>query len=81
TDLNRCRGIYYTKTLGSKLWHDHILKCLMFEIQEREKEGSMSYMKRLPNWLSSEEWKSYEERVEDSQSVTTEEKSYGHDVE
>lgn len=43
--------------------HENIMKCLEFEIQERTKDGSLMYMKKMPNWLSSEAWKEWEEKM------------------
>ena len=66
TDLGRCRQIYARITQGKKVRHDHIMKCLKYETENRYSMNSIKYMKRLPKWLSSEGWKSYEERMEDN---------------
>jgi len=74
TDLPRCRKKYASITHGTKMIHDHILKCLQYEVDLRNKEGRLGFMKRLPNWLASEEWKSYEQRMlDDSLSGETKE--------
>lgn len=46
--------------------HEYIMKCLDFEIKDRTREGSMQYMKKMPNWLSSEAWIEYGEKMEQS---------------
>src|SRR4030042_238479 len=48
------------------------------------KEGKLCYMKRLPKWLGSEEWKVYEQRLKDESlksSLNTEELGYGNKLE
>lgn len=64
TDLSRCRK-NYKKYVTSKRKHDRIMKALRYEKKVREKEGSWKYMKKLPKWLVSEEWRVFEERMSD----------------
>jgi hypothetical protein len=62
--------------------HEHILKCLQYEVNHRESEGSMRYMKRMYKWLLSKEWKSFEERIGDTDNVLTgKEVKYGTELE
>jgi hypothetical protein len=70
TDLKRCRTKYTTKTKNKRVKHEHILKCLKFEVSKRVAEGSLKYMKRLPKWLESEEWTAYEDAIKDSANTT-----------
>jgi hypothetical protein len=65
TDLNRCRKIYAKITSSKYSVHQNILECLQFEIALRRKENNLGYLKRLPKWLVSEEWKIYEQRIKD----------------
>jgi hypothetical protein len=65
TDINRVRKLYSKITGNKYLVHKNILDCLRFEILLRNKECNMAYMKRLPKWLASEEWKIYEQRLKD----------------
>lgn len=65
TDLNRCRKIYAKITASKYAIHQNILECLQFEIALRRKENNLGYLKRLPKWLVSEEWKIYEQRIKD----------------
>jgi hypothetical protein len=84
TDLNRCRRIYNKITGNKYAIHLNILQCLQFELALRRKEGKLSYMKRLPKWLGSEEWKIYEQRIKDENFdslTTTEELGYGNRLE
>ena len=79
TDLERCRKIYNKKVNGNLNKHEHIMSLLKYEIQIKTNEGSMCYMKRLPKWLASEEWKVSEERI-DNEGEIDEGGTYGTDL-
>lgn len=84
TDLVKSRQTYDRITLGRKVRHNHIMKCLKYELEQRKLTNTLQYMKRLPKWLSSEQWKLYEERMDDdSFSVRAQEDKdgYGHEIE
>ena len=81
TDRERSEKLYRLITGNNRSKHDHILECLRFEINLRQKEGSLYYMKRLPSWLASKEWESYADRIVDTTGVLKEDKKYGTDVE
>ena len=70
-DRKASRGIYALLTKGDKQVHDHIIKCLRFELKRRYANNSLNYMKRLNKWLSSREWESYEDEVDDLSSAAT----------
>jgi hypothetical protein len=82
-DQDKCRKLYHNIVRVKPSVHKHIIKCLRSEIQERELKGSMTFMKRMPAWLTSESWKIYEDRVDDDSGSTQEEKrkAYGTDIE
>ncbi len=82
TDMNRCRK-YYDQLIGkSRSRHDNIMKCLAFEVSFRKRNNNMAYMKRMPKWLTSEEWKVYEQMMADINVVTnSKEVLYGATVE
>lgn len=63
TDQKSCRNIYMKITNNNRANHEHILKCLNFEIDKRKKEGSMKFMVRMSKWLVSEAWKSYQDEI------------------
>lgn len=44
---------------GNKDIHEHILKCLEEEIEDRTRRDTLKYMKKLPRWLREEDWKNY----------------------
>lgn len=80
TDLKRCRR-NYSKIATSRKKHRRILNALKYEKKVREQEDSWKYMKRLPKWLSSEEWKVFEERLKDEQDDRGEDKlGYGQEL-
>lgn len=79
SDLNRCRK-NYKKIAPSRKKHQRVLKALEFEKKVREMEDSWKYMKKLPKWLSSEEWKVFEERMKDEQEKDGEQLGYGQDL-
>jgi hypothetical protein len=66
TDINRCRKLYSIITKNKYPIHSHILECLQYEVATRRMNGSLGYMKRIPKWLSSEEWKVYEQMMKDT---------------
>lgn len=70
TDKTRCRRSYAAKLKDGTAIHENVMECLKFEIQQRESEGSLSYMKRLPKWLASEEWLTWDERRNDNIELT-----------
>ena len=80
TDRSNAERLYKFITGNNKSKHDHIMKCLRLEIELRQREGNLHYMKRLPNWLTSREWESYADRIVDSTGVLNEER-YGTNVE
>ena len=79
SDLARCRKLYNKITKHKKLIHNHILSCLVFEVEYRTRNSNLAYMKKLPKWLASEEWKVYEQLMLD-QVNKEEEKSYGQEL-
>ena len=59
TDKKRC-ATKYNRIAKRQDIHDTIMECLNKELLDRESNGTMKYMKKMPNWLSSEGWKEYE---------------------
>lgn len=69
TDLTRCRKDYAKLTKNNKDLHTRIVELLKFEIAMRTRDGKLAYMKRLPNWLVSEEWSTWEQYLNDHKSA------------
>lgn len=55
--------------------HKHILKCLNYELEERQRTGNLEYLHNIETWLNKEGWKAYED--DDSESPIN---LYGGDV-
>lgn len=80
TDLNKSRKLYTQLTKRDSVLHRQIMDCLRFEIRERIRTNKMGYMKRLFKWLNSEEWKSWQAQIADS-NVETNDLGYGLNLE
>jgi len=78
TDQKACRMMYMKITKNSPAIHQHILKCLKFEVDKRTKDGSIKFMVRMAKWLTAETWKSYEDEINKTPTQT---KKYGTEFE
>jgi len=81
TDQTKAKTLYLAYTRGKKSIHDHILKCLKHEIQYREQNNAMQFMKRLVTWISSKEWESFEDQIDDLGNITFKENELGYGTE
>ena len=81
TDQSSARMLYLGYTKGKKSIHDHILKCLKHEISYREKNGSLKFMKRMTTWLTSKEWETFEDQIDDLGELTYKDKDMGYGTE
>ena len=81
TDQSKARMLYLANTRGKKSVHDHILKCLKHEINYRETNGSMKFMKRMTSWLNSQEWESFEDQIDDLGNITFKDNELGYGTE
>ncbi|HSH50592.1 MAG TPA: hypothetical protein VK982_02610, partial [Bacteroidales bacterium] len=80
TNKDTSKALYKKITSRKKSNHDFIIKCLKYEIETRTAEGSLQYMKKLPNWLKTKEWETWAERMEHEVKPITS-KTYGTDLE
>ena len=69
TDLSSAKNIYTKLTNKNIALHDFIIECLKEEIEDREANDTMKFMKRLPKWISDRGWESYKEQVRSLQAV------------
>lgn len=77
TDLQRCRK-KYNQIVGGKITkHKRLMDLLKYEIEVRERENSMKFMKRLPKWLASEEWEVFDERKKSDKITDVKQNGYG----
>lgn len=80
SDLKRCKR-NYDKIATTRKKHEEILESLKYEKKVRDQEDSWKYMKKLPKWLSSEEWKTFLERMRDEGQEAKEQPKYGQQLE
>lgn len=76
-NVNKCRHFFNTKCGKSSAMAEHIIKCLDFEISKRMREGSLSYMMTMWNWLTRSQWEAVEEEMADSSKVAN---TYGTEL-
>lgn len=81
TDQSKARMLYLAYTKGKKSIHDHILKCLKYEIKYREETNNMKFMKRMTSWLSAKEWESSEDQIDDLGQITYKDNDLGYGTE
>lgn len=77
-NVNKCRHFFNTKCGRSSAMAEHIIKCLDYEISKRMREGSISYMMTMWNWLTRSQWEAIEEEMEDANKTPV--NSYGTDI-
>lgn len=62
-NVNKCRKEYNRIIGKSKAMHQHIMKCLSYEIDNKMITGKIGYMKTMWKWLTQHEWETYEEQM------------------
>ena len=77
-NVNKCRHLFNMKVGKSSAMAEHIIKCLDFEISKRMREGSLSYMMTMWNWLTRSQWEVSEEEMLDSEQKSA--KAYGTEL-
>ena len=65
-NVNKCRHFFNTKCGRSSAMAEHIIKCLDYEISKRMREGSLSYMMTMWNWLTRSQWEAIEDEMNDT---------------
>lgn len=76
-NVNKCRNFFNTKCGKSSAMAEHIIRCLDFEISKRMREGTISYMMTMWNWLTRSQWEAVEEEMSDAQKPIN---SYGTEI-
>lgn len=62
-NINKCR-VQYRKIVGkSKATHEHIMRCLSYELSTKLQTNNMQYMKTMWNWLTQHEWETFDEQM------------------
>ena len=77
-NVNKCRHFFDTKCGKSSAMAEHIIHCLEYEIDKRMREGSISYMMTMWNWLTRSQWEAVEDEMEDSKKVSV--STYGTEL-
>lgn len=78
--LKKSRIAYNKIVKNHPQMHQNIIKCLKFEIAERTSTDSLKWMRSIPNWIDQEEWKIYERRLEEDQTVKRKKLGYGNEL-
>ena len=76
-NVNKCRHFFNTKCGRSTAMAEHLIKCLDYEISKRMREGSLSYMMTMWNWLTRSQWEAIEEEMQDTTKTVN---SYGTEL-
>jgi hypothetical protein len=76
-NVNKCRHFFNSKCGRSSAMAEHIIKCLDYEVSKRMREGSLSYMMTMWNWLTRSQWEAIEEEMQDSTQTVN---SYGTEL-
>ena len=74
-NINKCRKQYNSIVGKSKAMHEHLMKCLNYDVMNKTITGKLGYMKTMWKWLVQNEWESLEEQMQ-----IEEENSYGTTV-
>jgi hypothetical protein len=77
TDLNRTRKAYISLVKKDEALHRLIMECLELEVSERTRTNKMSYFKKLPKWVASEEWNSWKDLLTNKTNIEISELGYG----
>lgn len=64
SNINKCRKEYNRIVRKSRAMHEHLIKCLQFEIDNKMITGKIGYMKTMWKWLTQREWEVTEEEMQ-----------------
>lgn len=77
-NVNKCRHLFNAKVGNSSAMAEHIIHCLEFELDKKMREGKISYMMTMWNWLSRNQWEVSEEEMQDTEQLAK--NSYGTEL-
>ena len=63
SNINKCRKEYNRIIGKSKAMHEHIMRCLHKEIEDKMMTGKLGYMKTMWKWITQREWEAIEEQM------------------
>lgn len=75
-NINKCRKEYNRIVGKSKAMHEHLCKCLQFELDHKALTGKLGYMKTMWKWLTQREWEAIEEQMNAEGGMM----EYGYDI-
>ena len=78
-NINKCRKEYNRIVGKSKAMHEHLLKCLKFELDNKVTSGKLGYLKTMWKWLTQHEWEAIEDQMNDD-NVQSQTYGYGNTV-
>lgn len=77
SNINKCRKEYNRIIGKSVAMHEHLLKCLNYDVMNKTMTGKLGYMKTMWKWLTQHEWESLEEEMQYNQQEVN---SYGTEL-
>lgn len=81
SNINKCRKEYNRIVGKSRAMHEHLIKCLQFEIDNKMITGKIGYMKTMWKWLTQREWEVTEEEMQFSmEQDINDETAYGANI-
>lgn len=81
SNINKCRKEYNRIVGKSRAMHEHLIKCLQFEIDNKMITGKIGYMKTMWKWLTQREWEVTEEEMQFSmEQYINNEVAYGANI-
>jgi len=79
-NIAKCRKEYNRIIGKSRAMHEHIMKCLKYEIDTKMLVGKLGYMKTMWKWLTQHEWEALEEEMQNSVVSPLNEEYYGERI-
>jgi hypothetical protein len=76
-DLTRCRKLYNQLIKSGEVIHTEVMQCLAYEVYDRTSSNKMGYMKKLHKWLTSEEWQTWKQKLDEVEIIGYNELGYG----
>lgn len=76
-NVNKCRAFFEAKCGRSSAMAEHIIKCLDYELSKKMREGKLSYMMTMWNWLTRSQWEAVEDEMQEENKQTN---NYGTEI-
>ena len=80
-NINKCRREYNRIVGKSRAMHEHLLKCLKYELDDKVTNGKLGYLKTMWKWLTQHEWEAIEDQMNDSNNILkSQDYGYGNTI-